>query len=339
MMRGSRLARWLIGAVGLALAAPAAASSVAVKLATLAPDGSVWEKNLEQLGATWAEATDGRVTLRIYPGGVAGDDPDVVRKMRIGQLHGAALTVAGLSEIDDAFEALSTPLMFDSYEELYAVLASMRADLEQRLEERGFVLLFWGHGGWVHLFSKQPLRTVADLKASKLFVWAGDDERVQLWKRAGFQPVPLAGTDIMTGLQTGLIDVLPTPPLAALSLQWFRQTPYMQNLGLAPLVGGVVISKRIWDRIDAADRAKLLEAARQTEKTLEAEVPAQDSQAVAEMQKRGLEVVEISNPEEWQEAARRFVEGIRGTIAPPEWLDRVVAERDAYRNARAEATP
>jgi TRAP-type C4-dicarboxylate transport system substrate-binding protein len=319
------------------LAVPAAAAPL--KLATLVPDGSIWDRALREMGSDWDAATSGRVTLRIYPGGVAGDETDVVRKMRIGQLHAAALTVGGLSEIDPAFAALGTPLLFDSYDELSHVLAAVGPELERRLEAKGFILLYWAHGGWVHLFSKRPAATLADVKSLKLFAWAGDDARVQLWRRAGFQPVALASTDILTGLQTGLIDAYPTTPLAALSLQWFRETPYMSSLGLAPLVGGVVVSASSWNRIDEADRQELVRIAGGYEERLAAEVPAQDGEAIEQMKQRGLTVVEVEDSAGWKQVADDFAASSRGTLVPAEILDRVMAEIALFRQRREEASP
>jgi TRAP-type C4-dicarboxylate transport system substrate-binding protein len=322
----------------LAFAPPLGATTI--KLATLVPEGSVWGKALEEMGAEWKGATDGRVDLRIYPGGVAGDDPDVVRKMRIGQLHAATLTVTGLAEIDESFEIFGVPLVFDSYQELYEVLDRMEEELAAKLEAKGFVLLHWGYGGWAQLFSKRPIRTVAELKAQKLFVWAGDDARVQLWKKVGFHPVPLAGTDILTGLQTGLIDVLPSPPIAALSFQWFRQTPYMLDLGAGPLVGGTVVVQRVWDGLSEADREALRRSAKALEARLEAAVPDQDRAAVEEMTQRGLEVTTPSDPAEWQAIAEQFARQAREEqIVPGAMLDRLLEARDAVRAANGGNAP
>ena len=325
----------------LAVLCAAPSTAVTVKLASLAPDGSVWDLAIEEMGADWAEVTDGRVRLRVYPGGVAGDEPDVVRKMRIGQLQAAALTVGGLNEIDDAFRVFSIPMFFDSYEELYFVLDRMTPELSRRLDEKGYVLLNWAHAGWVHLFSTRPVTSIEQLKATKLFVGAGDDRAVQWWKNSGYRPVPLATTDILTGLQTGMVEALPSPPLAALLLQWYKQAPHMLDLGLAPLVGATIVQKRVWQQIDEADRRRLLAAAAELGETLEREVPGQDRDSVAEMEKRGLEVVRVDDEARlaaFRAAAEEFAERVRGDRLPPEILRLAQEARAAYRaQAAAEA--
>ena len=303
-----------------------------VKLATFAPDGSVWFKVLKDLDADWSRETQGRVVLRIYPGGVAGSEPDMVRKMRIGQLQAAAITSAGMTAIDDAFQVFGIPLLFESYDELFWVLDRMEPVLRKRLEAKGFVLLNWGYGGWAHFFTRDPVHSIADVRKLKIFVPAGDDKMVQLWKQNRFHPVALAETDILTGLQTGMIDALPIPPLAALYLQWFRHTKYMVHGGLGPLVGGLVVTRQAWEKIPETDRAKMLKACEKAEQRLEDGIPRQDTTAVQEMTQRGLQVIRLA-PEsaaEWKAEAAAFADKMRGTV-PQEVLDLVLKERDAYR--------
>jgi TRAP-type C4-dicarboxylate transport system substrate-binding protein len=323
-------------AVALLAASAAAAGEPAnvIKLASLVPDGSVWHKVLQGTGAEWSAATSGRVTLRIYPGGVAGDEPDMVRKMRIGQIQASALTVMGLSSIDDSFEVFGIPVMFDSYDELLYVLDRMTPTLKQRLEAKGFVFLNWGHAGWVHFFTKKSVTTVEEMKKLKMFVWAGDDRMIQMWRETGFQPVPLAATDILTGLQTGMIEAYPTTPLAALSLQWYHNTPFMVESGLAPLVGAMVITKQAWLKISEPDRAAILAACASAQDRLQREIPAQDSVAVVEMVKRGLTVTHVK-PEaraEWEATAQAFAAKMRGSLVPAEILDMALKARDSYRS-------
>ena len=241
MRRRTRQAAVALG-LSVALVTPVeAAGRTLIKLGTAAPDGSVWHRELKEMAATWDRETDGAVTLRIYAGSVAGDEPDMVRKMRLGQLQAGSISSIGLSRIDRAFDVFTIPMFYESYEELFAVMESLEPLMSERLAERGFVFLGWGMGGWARLFTKNPVRTVDDLRQAKMFVAAGDDPWVQYWKNNGFRPVPLAVTDIMTGLQTGLIDGLATTPLAALMLQWYRHAPYMIDIDLAPLIGATLV--------------------------------------------------------------------------------------------------
>ncbi len=335
-LAASLLAMIALSALALAVAiAPGVAGAQAqvIKLATLVPEGSVWDKSMREMGADWAASTQNRVSLRVYPGGVAGDEPDLVRKMRIGQLQAAAITTAGLADIDPAFNVFNIPMFFTSYPELYATLARLEPILRQRLDEKGFVLLSWGHGGWVYFFTKTPVASVDALRKTKMFMWAGDDKMVALWKQQGFQPVPLAATDIMTGLQTGMIDSYPTTPLLGLTLQWYRQTPNMVGMGLAPLVGGLVMTKTAWNRIAPADQKKIMAGCMKLQHRLEIEVPRQDTTAVVEMQKRGLKVNAVvgANATQFRATAEVFAAGMRGIRVPQDVLELARSERDAFR--------
>jgi TRAP-type C4-dicarboxylate transport system substrate-binding protein len=297
-----------------------AADQHVVKLATLIPNGSVWDRTLKAMGADWRQATNGRVQLRIYGGGVAGDDPDLVRKMRIGQLHAATVTVTGLTEIDDA------------------LLAEIEPVLEERLQEKGFILLHWGHAGWVHFFTTEPVATLEEFRRLKIFVWAGNDQMTSLWRKHQFHPVPLAATDILTGLKTGMFQALPSTPIAALSLQWFRSTPHMLDLGLTPLLGATVITESTWRSFAPEDRELLLAAAHRAGDAFRDEIPAQDNLAIAEMQERGLSVVPIVGTDSeraWKEAAMAFAEDMREKFVPADIFDQALSIRDLYRKSAA----
>ncbi len=326
----------VVGGVAILLAgialAPVDAASLVVKLGTVVPDGSVWYKVLRRLGDEWRRDTQGRVTLQVYPGGTQGTESAMIKRMRFNQLQAASLSVVGLSEIDDAFAVFSIPMFYESYEEVNHVLARLTPALDERLERKGFKRLNWGHGGWVQVFSKTPVRTVADVKALKLFTSAGNDRMVQWYKDNGFRPVPLAVSDMMTSLQTGMVEAIPVTPLAALSFQWYQQTPYMLDLGLAPLVGATVMTTAAWEKIAPEDQVKVLEAAARAEAVLAAEVPKQDREAVEQMRARNLTVTKAEGPE-WRRAAEEFARSMRGTMVPAEVFDLAARERDQYRKA------
>ena len=286
----------------IALARAPLAQSVPIKLATVVPENSIWDRALKQMAADWKQASGDRVALTVFSGGSQGDENTVLRKMRLDALQAASLTVVGLGAIDPAFNVFNVPFFFDSYDELNAVVERLTPTLRQRVEAKGFVLLNWGHGGWLQVFTKRPVRTVADLKSLKLYTSAGDDRMTQFYKANGYSPRAMAMTDILTGLTTGMIEGLPTPPVAALAFQWNRQTPYMLDIGLAPVVGATVINRKTWLRIPEADRTKLQAAADAVEKRLQGDVPKQDALAMAMMQQQGLTVTKAEGPE-WRKEA------------------------------------
>jgi TRAP-type C4-dicarboxylate transport system substrate-binding protein len=302
----------------------------AIKLATVVPEGSVWDKNLKQMAEEWKQATNGRVTVTVFGGASQGDEATVLRKMRLDALQAASFTVVGLGSIDAAFNVFDVPFFFESYDELNYVTAKLTPTIAKRMDAKGFVLLNWGHGGWTQLFTKRPVRTLADLKTIKLYTSAGNDRMVQWFKANGFEPRAMAMTDIMTGLTTGMIEGLPTPALLAQVFQWYRQTPYMLDIGLAPVVGASIITKKAWSGIPAADRPKLLESAAGVEKRLQAEVPRQDQAAVAELMKRGVTVTK-ANGTEWRTEAEALAKTMRGEMVPPDIFDLAVKARDEYR--------
>ncbi len=322
----------LVVALAMSVLSPTPAAAASLKLATLVPEGSIWDKDLREMGDKWKRETQGRVSLRIYAGGVAGSESDILRKMRIGQLHAAALTATGLEEIDPAFAVLTMPLFYDSFEEFLYVLDGLSPRLEAKLEAKGYVLLHWGHGGWVRFFSRAPVRGIEDLRKQKIYVTAGADEMVSMWKENGFRPVPLSQTDIMTGFQTGMIDVLATTPLAALSLQWFRQASFMHATGLAPLSGATIVKLSDWKKITEADRRILRADASAAEQRQRETIPEQDQIAIEEMSKRGLAVTPTDESAEWNTTATRIAESMRGKLVPQEFYDAAKTLRDEYRS-------
>src|SRR5580692_8283409 len=257
-----------------------------VKMGTLAPEGSPWHEALQSMAQRWRTISGGQIKLVIYPGGVLGDEPDMVNKMRIGQIQAAGLSGAGLSGIEPGVMALQIPMMFDSYEELDFVRERVAPRLEKMMEDRGYLVLNWGDVGWVHFFTIRPATRLADMRNMKLFTWAGDNDTLELWKANGFRAVPLAATEILTGLQTGLIDAVPTTPLYALLNQSFGIARNMNDVKWAPLIGATVVSKRVWDSIPAAQRTIMLAAARDAGVGMQGAIRKMGDDAIATMQKR-----------------------------------------------------
>lgn len=294
-----------------------------IKLATLAPSGSPWHEILKDMAAQVSEASAGKVALRIYPGGVAGDEADVVRKMRIGQLHAAAITNGGLSRIAAEVNVLTIPMAVDSWESLERVRAAMASRLEALFKEKGFVILNWGDAGWVRFFVPQENASLQSVQQAKLFVWSGDDRTVDIWKSAGFKVVPLAATDMLPALQTGMIDAFNTTPIMALASQWFPFTKCMIDMPWAPLIGATVISLDAWNKIPAEIQPKIKAIAEAVGAEMTAEIKRLENDAIVEMEKRGLKIIRPT-PEQianWRAAMQTTYPKIRGVIIPERWFD------------------
>ena len=274
------------------LAGAGHATAETLKLATVAPEGSPWYEGLRDIAEAWRELSEGRIDVRIYPGGVAGDDPSMVRKMRIGQIHAAAVSTEGLARITEDILAIQLPMLVASDAELDYVRARIGPEIEQALEDKGFKLLTWGGAGWVRLFSRDPIVTPADLKPQRIFASA-EGGTLEMWRDRGYEVYGLTVPEIQTALQAGLIDVVPAPPIMALVNQWFGVAKHMTALRMSPFVGAVVITMKSWRRIPEDLRSRFLEIARERGRRLSAELERFEIEAIDTMKRHGLIVHDV----------------------------------------------
>ncbi len=325
----------LLAAAGFAWAG-GTAPALTLKVGTLAPERSPWYNIIRDMTEAWKAASGGQIKVRIYAGGIAGDEPDMVRKIKIGQLHAAVLSGSGLTRIALEVQALQMPMMLASQEELDYVRKRVGPEIEAVLEAKGFKLLTWGDVGWLYFFAQKPVVHPNDLKPLRLFAWAGETAHIDAWKAGGYKPVPLAATEIHTALQSGLINAFITTPVAALSFQWFGLAKHMTDLKWAPLVGGVVISTRAWKKIPGDLRPKILSIAREAGARLKAILPRLEAEAIGVMKKHGLQVHHV-NPQIaklWEKGGRAGYPKIVGKIVPAAMVDKVERARDEYRARR-----
>jgi TRAP-type C4-dicarboxylate transport system substrate-binding protein len=312
----------------------AAERAVRINLGTLAPRGSVYHQSLQAMAEAWRQAPGGGVRLVIYPDGTQGGEADMVRLMRVGSLQAGLFTAVGLSAIEPAVSGLQdVPMLFRSLEEFEYINEKLRPSLEKRLGDKGFVVLFWVDAGWVRFFSKEPVVTPDDMKRMKISVWAGYPEQVSIMRKAGYTPVPLETSDILPGLQTGLVNMATVPPIFALAGQLDLRAPHMLNLDWAPLVGACIVKKDAWDKVPEPAREALLTAAMGAGKEIRSSSRKESNEAVAAMKKRGLTVHEPS-PEVvalWRKEAEKIYPDIRGRLMPAEVYDEVMRHVQQYR--------
>jgi TRAP-type C4-dicarboxylate transport system substrate-binding protein len=254
--------------------------------------------------------------------------------MRVGQLNAALLSVVGLTEIDDSVAALQKmPMMFRSWEELDYLREKLRPGLEKRFHDKGFVVLFWGDAGWVRFFSKEPALRPADYRKMKVFAWAGDNPQVDIMKTLGYQPVVLEISDILPGLQTGMINMVPSTPFYALIGQFYNHAPYMLDMNWVPIVGAVVVTRKAWDAMTPSAQKALRQAGDAAGAELRAISRRENEESVEAMKKRGLKVQPVS-PEleaEWRKVAEQAYPMIRGNMVPAELFDEVQSLLREYR--------
>lgn len=233
---------------------PGSVEAAVLKLATVAPEGSQWMVRMRQGAQEIKERTEGRVQIKFFGGGVMGNEKSVLRKIRIGQLHGGAFTGGGLVAIYPDLSLYSLPLLFKDLEELDFVREHMDGTLQQGLEQAGFVSFGFGEGGFAKLMSNVPVKTLEDLKGQKVWIPEGDHISYEVMEHLGLSPVTLPITDVMTGLQTGLIDIVGTSPIGAIAFQWHTRVKYVADTPLAYLFGTLVVDRRAFGRLKEGDR-------------------------------------------------------------------------------------
>jgi len=305
-----------------------------IKLATLLPRDGSGHKVLEDLKATLQKAEGGGVKLTLRPDYTEGESA-MVAKMKAGALQAGLITVVGISEIDKSVSALQNlPLMFQDLAEVDHVQAALTPMLEKRLSDKGFYVLCWVDAGWVRWFSRKPILTPDDLRQQKLFCWSSDSPQFDLMKKHGLKPVLLEPTDVKASLATGMIDAIATPPFAALAFQYFDDTKNVLMVEWAPLVGGLVVTKKAFEALPEATRTAFRAAATAMGVKMRERNRKEADEALATLQKKGITVNRPSKEqgELWAKFADEIWPDVRGNIVPADLFDevkKILAERRA----------
>jgi TRAP-type C4-dicarboxylate transport system substrate-binding protein len=323
--------------ISLALPTAAWAQAVQLRIGSLVPKNSPYHQSLMEMGEAWRAAQGGNARFNVFTDGSQGGEAEMARRLRIGQLQGALLSVVGLREIEPSVAALQNmPLLFKNWDEVDHVREKMRPAMEKRFADKGFVVVGWGDAGWVRFFSKEPAFRPDDFKRMKFFTWGSEPEQQAIMKTLGYTPVPLETADILPSLQTGMINVVPSTPYFALAGQVFNTAPHMLEINWAPIVGALVVTQKAWDSMSPAAQQALRTSGERAGAQMRAQARKEVDEAVGAMQKRGL-TVNRPNAEqmrEWNDLAEKLYPRIRGTMVPAETFDEVFAHLKAYRASR-----
>jgi len=249
----------MVAALGFAAAFPAVAATT-IKIATVAPEGTTWMREMRTSSEAVKKATDGRVEIKYYPGGVMGDDATVLRKIKIGQLQGGAFTGGEATIITGDAQVYSLPFMYRNQDEIDKLRAKLDPLLKQQFAKAGYELLGVSGGGFAYLMSTRDIKTRDDLKAAKVWVPQGDTVAEVVFKVAGVAPISLPLSDVYTSLQTGLIDTAANTPSGAIAFQWHTKLKHMIDLPLTYVVGLIAVDKKVIDALSPEDRKALDDA-------------------------------------------------------------------------------
>jgi TRAP-type transport system periplasmic protein len=307
--------------------------TVDLKLATILPIGTSGHQRLMEMRDAFHKASAQALKVTVYAGSADGEML-LVKKMRARQIHGALISAVGLAQIDRSVTCLQLmPLAFRDWREVDYVRQKIAADLESRLRAKGFEVLFWADAGWVRYFSKAPALHPDDLKPMKMFVWSGEPQQLTLLRSMGYQPVSLETEQILPGLSTGMIEVVPVPPFLANALQYNRYAGHMIDMNWVPMVGAAIVRRDTWEKLSPELRQELLKISAATGEKFRLRARDEDEEAIAAMQKRGLVVHKLTPETEtaWRKLAESAYPQIRGGMVPADLFDRVLAHVAEFR--------
>ena len=310
-----------------------------IKFATVAPDGTSWMTVMKEYDAAVRKESGGRLGFRIYGNSVQGDEKVVLRKIKAGQLHAGGFTGVAMGEIASQVRILDSPFLFRTYDEVDHIYEQYDKEFRRAFEDGGYVLLGWAEVGFVHVFTNVPIAKPQDLKKLKMWTWEGDPIAETLFRELDINPIPLSLTDVLTSLQTGLVDAFYASTYAALTLQWYTRAKYMVNVRLADAAGAVLLSKKYYDKLPADLQDILLRNGKVYFKRLTESSRKDNADAIEIMKKRGISLIDAT-PDDYQyyiDVCRNARKKLVGKIYSEDFLNRIEKTVEEYRRTHKAA--
>ncbi len=312
---------------------------IMVKMATIAPRGSFIMQEMSEMDAVIREQTKSEVGFKIYYGAVQGDENDVLRKIRMGQLHGGMFTGHGLGQIVSQVRVTELPYLFMNYDEVAYVREQLRETMEKLFDENGFVVLGWNEVGFVYTFSKVPITSIEVARNQKWWMWKGDRLSEAMFEAFGITPIPLSFTDVMTSLSTKLVDTAPITPYGAVAYRWDTRFKYMNEYPTTNVQGATIVSKDVWNKISQDNRNKILNICQPYFERLSRYAREQDRKSVEVLKKSGIQIVPFDPESDEQQlqfvfdTAKKARENLVGELYSQELLNRTLSLLAEYRMA------
>ncbi len=305
-----------------------------IKFASLAPDGSTWMNVMREFDKAIREQTNNELGFKIYPGGVSGDEKDVLRKIRLGQLHSAGFTGVGLGEVYSEVRIFDSPFLFQNYNEVDFIQQKFFDKFAQGFEKNGFILLGWADVGFVYIYTNSPVKALADMKAVKMWMWESDPVAEATFKSFGISPIPLSVIDVMTALQTGMVNGVYISPLAIIALQWFTKIKYMMEVPLADAAGAVLISKKKFDELPDQYQQILVENAKKYFEKLMKLSREDNARSITTLKQNGIQVTPLPPADQlkiFYEKGKEARRMMAGKLYPLELVEEVEQALIEYR--------
>lgn len=310
------------------------AEPVVIKFATLAPEGTPWMNTMQDMNRELQEKSAGQISFHFYAGGVAGDEPDVLDKIRRQQLHGGTFGGFGLGHVLPEVRVFELPLLFRTAAEVDHVATALFEYFATAFAQQGFVLLDLHEAGAIHIFSKTPIRTSADMARAKIWTWQGDPLPQAIFQAYGIVPVPLPLSNVLPALQSGRIDACYGTPLTVLALQWAPKVKYRTALPITNVLGALLLSESLWQQLSAEQQTLVRDMVRKFNARAVANMRQYESKALTLLQTTaGIETVTVPAEEvtRLQQVSEQVRQELMDTLYPKALLERVLALRDAYR--------
>ena len=319
--------------IGLLLWSPAYSMKL-IRFATLAPEGSAWMVTMRALDEEIRRESGGELGFKFYPNMAMGDEKDVIRKIRLGQVNAAGFTGLGLGQIFPEVRILELPYIFNSTEEIDYITEKLNQYFSSGFAEKGFVLLGWADVGWIYFLANKPVAEPKDLKGTKVWMWQGDPLAQAFFAELGKSPISLPITDVHLSIQTGMIDAVYCSPLAALVLQWFTRVKYISDIPFTNSIGAVLIDKRVFDELDPAHQKLLLEKSRYKLKNLLQKTREDNRLSYQQLLKEGLKQVPSNDQqrEQMRQIGLRVQDRLAGDLYPEELLNNLRLLLEEYRS-------
>jgi len=326
--------------LALSLTAPVLqAQEYTIKFATVAPEGTTWMNTMREFDAAIRKESGGRLGFKIYAGGVQGEDKDVMRRIRRGQLHSAGITGFGIGEISPSLRILDAPFLFRNHAEVDYLHEKFDGEFASEFEANGFVLLGWAEVGFAYVFTNTPVRKPEDLGGTRMWMWEGDQVAEAAFRAMGVTPIPLSLIDVLTSLQTGLIDAAYGTPLSSIAMQWYTRVKYMTHVPLANVSGAVVIAKKKFDELPPDLQEILRRNGTMYMEKLTRLSRKENDEAIGTLQRNGVEIIEITDPallRQYAEIGKKAREALAGVLYSRDLLDRVEQTLREYRQRTPE---